>query len=235
MNKQIGPYFKTTLEADVPLWPYQMQNNAKDHLKTNLKKNYIGKTFENYGYISEIYTIDENFKGGKIRAEDTSSSSVYRLKFTCKICNPLVGSYVIGTITGISSKIISAMNGPIFILIDEVNDQNIVFTKNAFYQKKPNGEIINKIIDKGTHIIVRIKSKKIDRKAEKIIALAMLENVVDDEIGKENAKNIYASTNNDMSVIASSLVKNKIEYENENENTEFINENNDNEDNDNDY
>ena len=53
----IGPYFITTLEADVRLRPIDMNNNIVDNIKTNLIKMYVNKCFKDYGYIDKIYNI----------------------------------------------------------------------------------------------------------------------------------------------------------------------------------
>src|SRR5579864_6856984 len=126
-----GPYFITTLEADVRVHPSQMDNNIVDNIKRNLERTYANRCYDNYGYIDKIYDISDDIKGGIIRAEDNTASSVHRVSFNCRICNPMKKSIIMGRIIGINNKMIIAENGPIKFIISEnnINNDNVQFRK----------------------------------------------------------------------------------------------------------
>jgi DNA-directed RNA polymerase subunit E'/Rpb7 len=205
-----GPYFITTLEADVRIHPSQMNNNIMDNIKRTLEKNYSNKCYDNYGYIDKIYDVSDDIKGGIIRAEDSTSSSVHRVKFTCRICNPIKKSIIMARITGINNMIIVAENGPIRFLIGEsnINSDNIQFRKSAYYPVSSKGELINKPITKGTYVMIQIMNKKIVKGKTKIIVYGRLESVMlDDEI-MEKIRDQYESNEK---IDGNDLINNKYE------------------------
>lgn len=177
-----GPYFTTTLEADVIIRPNQMNNNIMDNIKRNLEEKYSNKCYNRYGYIDKIYEIGDDIKGGIIRAEDNTASSVHRVKFKCRICNPVKNSIVVGKIIGINNMIILAENGPIKFIIaaNNLNTKNIQFRVSAYYPISAKGEIIDKPISKGTYVMIKIESKKLVNGQNSIITIGSLESVVSD-------------------------------------------------------
>jgi DNA-directed RNA polymerase subunit E'/Rpb7 len=190
-----GPYFITTLEADVRVHPNQMDNNITDHVRTNLERVYLNKCYENYGYIDKIIDVDNNIKGGIIRAEDTTSSSVHRVKFNCRICNPMKLSVIAGRIASINNMMIVAENGPIRFVINgtQINTDNIQFKKSAFYPVTSKREIINKPIGKDTYVLIRVMNKKIVKNKKNIIVFGRLESVVPDDKIKDTIRDQYVS------------------------------------------
>lgn len=177
-----GPYFTTTLEADVRLHPRDMNNNILDNIKNNLIKKYVNKCYLDYGYIDKIYNIYDDIKGGYIRADDNTSSAVYSVKFRCRICKPIKNSMIYAKITGINNVIIMAENGPIKFFIDSnnINKNNITYIRSAFYPITPNGDVINQAVQRGTYVIVKVMSKKIVKNKNIIQAISTLESVIPD-------------------------------------------------------
>ena len=193
-----GPFFITTLETDILIHPNQMDNNIMDNMKRNLERRYTGKCYENYGFVSEIYEMNQDAKGGIIRAEDLTSSSVHRVSFTCRIWNPIKNSIIVGKIIGINNMIILAEYGPIKFIIGEnnINRDNIQFRKSAYYpiSSKNKNEIINKPISKGTYVMIQVMNKKIVKNKEKIIVIGRLESVIlDEKIIQKAIKDSYRS------------------------------------------
>jgi DNA-directed RNA polymerase subunit E'/Rpb7 len=193
-----GPFFITTLETDILIHPNQMDNNIMDNMKRNLDRRYTGKCYQDYGYISEIYEMNQDVKGGVIRAEDLTSSSVHRVSFTCRIWNPIKNSIIVGKIIGINNMIILAEYGPIkFVIgVNNINKDNIQFRKSAYYpiSSKNKNEIINKPISKGTYVMIQVMNKKIVNNKEKIIVIGRLESVVlDENIIQKAIKDSYKS------------------------------------------
>ena len=184
-----GPYFITTLEADVRIHPSQMNNNIADNIRRNLEKTYLNKCYGNYGYIDKLFDIDNDIKGGIIRAEDNTSSSVHRVKFNCRICNPIKHSLIMGHVVSINNMMIVAENGPIKFIIgaSDINTKNIQFKKSAFYPVSAKGEIINNPIVKGTYVIIKVINKKLVDKKRNILVFGRLESVILDEAEKLKA------------------------------------------------
>lgn len=193
-----SPYFNTYLEADVRVHPSQMKNNILENIKNNLLKKYSNKCFFDYGYIDRIYDVDDDIKGGVIRAEDNTSSSLHRVRFKCRICNPIKKSNLVGKITGINNMIIIAENGPIKFIIGStnINTDNVQYRKSAFYPMTSKGELINKPIQEGTYVIIQVMNKKIVNNSDKIIAIGRLESVILDENVETAIKKQYEEQEN---------------------------------------
>jgi DNA-directed RNA polymerase subunit E'/Rpb7 len=232
-KKNNGPYFITTLEADVRIAPNQMNNNIMDAVKKNLDIMYSNKCYNNYGYIEKIVDIDDNIKGGNIRAEDTTAAAVLRVSFKCRICNPIKKSIIMGKIAGINSMMIIAKNGPIRFIIGEsnINTNNIQFRKSAYYPVSQKGEIIKKPITKGTYVMIQVMGKKVAHNSSQITVFGRLESVIHDDDIMEAIRDQYES-NEHISV--EDLTSNRPDN-NENEDETIVNEgeNQDSEDDDN--
>lgn len=195
-NNMKGPYFITILDADVRIHPSQMDNNIMDNIKRTLEKKYSDKCCDDYGYVDKIYDVSDDIKGGIIRAEDNTASSVHRVSFTCRICNPMIKSIIMGRIVGINNMIIVAENGPIKFIIGEsnINNDNIQFKKSAYYPVSSKGELINKPISKGTYVMIQVMNKKIVKGKTRIIVFGRLESVVMDENVTEAIRSQYESS-----------------------------------------
>jgi DNA-directed RNA polymerase subunit E'/Rpb7 len=134
-----SPYINTTLVSCVMLNPNQMDNKFYLHLKSNLNNKLVGKCYLNYGFISNIYKLEE-ISEGVIEAEDPSCSAKIVVKFSCRLCFPPKNKYIICKIDRMNKALISAINGPIKVIItqDKINkdefyldsDRNIRIKKN---------------------------------------------------------------------------------------------------------
>lgn len=214
-----GPYFITTLDADVRIHPSQMNNNIIDNIKKNIEQRYLQKCYGNYGYVDKIFEIDPDIKGGIIRAEDVTSSSIHRVKFSCRICNPIKTTVIMGKIMSINNMMIVAENGPICFIIGNrnFNTSNVQFRSTAFYPLNKNGDIINKPIDKGSYVMIKVLGKKLVQNKNQIIVYGFLESVIPDDKVKDAIKNNY---NENEKINAERLINND---ENE-ESNEYIQE-----------
>jgi len=210
-----GPYFITTLQADILIRPDQMNNNIMENIKRNLEKAHTNKCFENYGYVDKIYEIDDDIKGGLIRAEDMTASSVHRVSFKCRICNPIIKSVIMGKIIGINNTIIVAENGPIRFMIGggDVNKNNITFKLNAYYPLDAKGNVINKPIKQGSYVMIQVMNKKIVKGKTKIIVFGRLESVAPEDKVMDEIKSQYESGEK---IVASDLI-NKLDKTEEDE------------------
>jgi len=188
-----GPYFVTTLNAEVRITPNMMTNNIIEKIKHSLEYNYVNKCFLNYGYIEKIYGVDENIGALNVMAEDFTNSGLVKVNFKCRICNPIEKTIIIGKITGINNVVIKAQNGPIKFIINgtDINKENIQFRNNAYYPKNKNGEIINKPITNGTWINIKVLGKRIRNRCNEIFVLGYIDSVIEDDEVIDKLQQIY--------------------------------------------
>ena len=119
-----SPYINTTLVSRIMLNPNQMDNKFYLHLKSNLNNKLVGKCHLNYGFITNIYKLEE-ISEGIIEAEDPSCSAKIVVKFSCRLCFPPKNKYIICKIDRMNKALISAINGPIKVIItqDKINKE----------------------------------------------------------------------------------------------------------------
>ena len=77
----ISPYFSTYLDSNVSLKPDQLNNELRINIKKNLSIMYKDKCFKEFGYIMDIYSIQDKFDDGEIKLGDPSSSVHFNVKF----------------------------------------------------------------------------------------------------------------------------------------------------------
>ena len=120
-----SPYINTTLVSRVMLNPNQMDNKIYLHLKNNLHNKLVGKCYLNYGFITNIYKLEE-ISEGIIEAEDPTCSAKIVIKFSCRLCFPPKNKYIICKIDRMNKALISAINGPIKVIItqDKINKEH---------------------------------------------------------------------------------------------------------------
>lgn len=195
------PYFNTYLYTTVTLHPSQMNNDIYKHLKNNLVKNYQGKSYKSYGYISKIYKIEER-KGGMMIAEDSSASATYQVKFSCKLCRPLKNTTIICEVKAINKSLIHLVNGPINVLIfeghDQVNQNNFIYDdkRNVLLANIGNGQGVP--VTPGTYVKLRVIDSLLENISQKIIVLGTLESLA---TKKEINESINNKENDDAEFI----------------------------------
>jgi DNA-directed RNA polymerase subunit E'/Rpb7 len=120
-----------------------MDNKIYLHLKDNLIKKLVGKCYKNYGYITNIYKI-EQISDGLIELENTSCSSKMIVKFSCRLCYPIKNKEIICVIHRMNKALISAINGPIKAIItpDKINKDVFFIDVDRFIRTKQNSEIV---------------------------------------------------------------------------------------------
>lgn len=138
-----NPYKKTILSTPIMLSPDQMDNKMYIHLKANLKNKLENKCYENYGYIDEIYNIEE-ISDGIIEPEDSSCSAKMEIKFSCNLFLPIVGKEIICKIKKMNKALIMGVNGPIEAIIttDKINKENFFPDINRNIRVKGTSEIV---------------------------------------------------------------------------------------------
>ena len=137
-------FINTVLSTSVLLHPRQMDNKIYINLKNNLKKQHEGKCYKTYGYIKNIYKID-NIQEELIDMENSECSQKYILTFSCKIYRPIINRELIAKMDKITEKISTAINGPIKIIItpNRINDKKFYTgTSDMIIRIKPNADIL---------------------------------------------------------------------------------------------
>ncbi|ARF11747.1 DNA-directed RNA polymerase, subunit E'/Rpb7 [Klosneuvirus KNV1] len=187
-----SPYINTKLSTMVILHPHQMDNNIYNNLKRNLEKQIVGKCFSNYGYIVKLIEILK-YKDGIIEPENTEASASFVLDFSCRICLPLKNTQIICEIERVNKLLITAINGPVFIIIPNDRFNNNVFYKdinnNIRYKKDNNSDIIQ------PHDFIKVTLSNIQfyDGDEKIKAIGFM----DDIASEDDKKNYYNDTYKD--------------------------------------
>jgi DNA-directed RNA polymerase subunit E'/Rpb7 len=175
-----NPFIDTMLYTSIILHPSQLNNEIYNNLKNNLTKTLEKKCYKKYGYISKIYEILER-DNGVIIPEDNTSSVLFKMKFSCRLCHPLENTKIICKVNQITDIFISLIREPIHIIVTTDNDR---INKNVFHkdlhEKKLRITKTNEILQSGTFVIATILSKSFTDKDKKIIALGRLENIADD-------------------------------------------------------
>lgn len=216
MSNLVSPYFDTELYNRVLLTSDQINNDIYLNLKNNLKRK-IEKKCNKYGFITKIYKILD-YKNGEIIAENFDSSVVFDIKYSCRICIPVIGSNIICKVDILNKSLIKASNGPIICIIGINNINNINFNINN------NGEIIhsqtNKSLNVNDYIIVNIKGKNFFSNDERIIIISNLENIANNEMTKK-----FYKENLDIEELDDTSIDNETETETETKNIESENEN----------
>ena len=180
-----NPFVDLTLDTCISIHPNAMNNNIYEHIKNKLIATTNKRCFKDKGYISTIYDIVEEPKGGKLPPEDPNGTALYQVKFSCKMCRPQEGNFYVAKITGIIQKLIIACCGPIKFIITtnniNMNKISFVLKTSAYYPKNKNGEISQTPIELGTYVMIKLIKAQIIHNAEQIIASGMLDDVASDD------------------------------------------------------
>ena len=195
-----NPYKKTILSTPIMLSPDQMDNKMYIHLKANLKNKLENKCYENYGYIDEIYNIEE-ISDGIIEPEDTSCSAKMEIKFSCNLFLPIVGKEIICKIKKMNKALIMGVNGPIEAVIttDKINKENFFSDVNRNIRVKGTSEIVVP----NMYIRVLVISKLYSNYDKNILVIGFLQ-----DIATQKEINDYFEKNNDEILNMDKLLEN---------------------------
>lgn len=186
-----SPYINTKIITNVTLYPNQMNNNIYLNLKKNLEKKVIGKCFEDYGYISEIYGIEYGPEDNVIEAENFSASAEYKILFSCRLCIPLKKKQIICEVGRVNKLLVTVTNGPILIVItnNRINDK-IFFTdnNNNLRYRSENKSYILKSKD---FVKVTIITTTFNNGDEKIKAIGFLDDMANNKEIKQFYQELY--------------------------------------------
>jgi DNA-directed RNA polymerase subunit E'/Rpb7 len=174
-----GPYINIALYTRVMLLPNQMRNNIYLNLKNNLIKKVGNRCFGNHGYISDVYEILK-YEEGVMYAENFSASAIFSVKFSCRLCSPLVKQSIVCKVDKMNKSFLKLVNGPITVIItnDRINDK-VFFVdtqRNIRYKK---GKSSLKISD-NDYVKVIVETISFSDGSDRIMIIGLLEDMASD-------------------------------------------------------
>jgi hypothetical protein len=112
------------------------------------------------------------------------------VKFSCRLCKPLINSFIVCEVIGISKSIIYLKNGKIDVFVlDSKNDVN---PNNFVYDERRNALIANignnkgKPVENGDFLKVKVLGVKIEHGVNKIVVIASLESLASEKESNES-------------------------------------------------
>jgi DNA-directed RNA polymerase subunit E'/Rpb7 len=187
-----SPYINTSLYTIVSLDASQMNNDIYSNLKTNLINQLEGKCYREYGYINKVYAIVE--KGhGMILPENPLASAIFKVKFTCKLCNPLKGTQIICQIDKVTAIMISLTAGPIKIIVVPENINRELFFTDKNNNLRYKNKNISQEITKGSFVKITILSKTFNDMDNIILVIGNLDELAIEEEIKQFYKDEYSN------------------------------------------
>jgi len=173
MAEITSPYFDTELYARIIIHPQQINNDIYINLKNNLKKK-VEKKCNKYGFITKVYKIVD-YSDGEIIPENFDASHVFNVKYSGRVCLPVISNKIICKIDLLNKALIKASNGPIICIIgiNYINENN--------FEINNKGDIValntNKVLNTNDHILVTIRGTNFFAGDERILILGSLDEV----------------------------------------------------------
>lgn len=192
MSKIVSPFKNIKQHTRISLEPYHMNSDIRNNMKMVLKKKVEKKCNKN-GFIDEVYKILE-FSDGILIPENLNGAAIYNIAYHCRICQPIENTVVIAYIKLISTDLIIATNGPLFIFITKHNiDNNVWDIPDGFLNKKS-----NKKLQVGNYIKVQITNKRINQGDSQIKIIGkLLDFATDEEVEKFYGSKVVKTENVD--------------------------------------
>jgi DNA-directed RNA polymerase subunit E'/Rpb7 len=173
-----SPYINTKLYTLVPLKADQMDNKIYLNLKKNLESKLVGKCYKNYGIVMEVFQISQ-YNEGVIEAENFSSSAIFEIEFSCRLCSPLIGKDIICEILVLTKLFITAKNGPIIFIVPNKDINDKVFKTDNKYNYLYNKDDKMTQLEKGDHVQIKIIQLAFNNGDAEIIGMGSLINMAD--------------------------------------------------------
>jgi hypothetical protein len=192
MSKIVSPYKNIKQHTRISLEPYYMNSDIRNNMKLVLKKKVEKKCNKN-GFIDEVYKILE-FNDGILIPENLNSAAIYNIAYHCRICIPIENTTIISYIKLISTDLIIAVNGPLFIFIPKnYIDNNTWDIPEGLLNKKN-----NKKLQVGNYVKIQIVDKRINQGDSQIKIIGKLSDfATDEEVEKYYGSKIIKSENVD--------------------------------------
>jgi DNA-directed RNA polymerase subunit E'/Rpb7 len=179
MSKIVSPFKNIKQYTKISLEPYHMNSDIRNNMKITLKKKVEKKCNKN-GFIDEVHKILE-FSDGILIPENLNSAAIYNIVYHCRICIPIENTIIIAYIKLISTDLIVATNGPLFIFIPKnYIDNNTWDIPEGFLNKKNNQKL-----QVGNYVKIQVMDKRINQGDSQIKIMGKLVDfATDDEVEK---------------------------------------------------
>jgi DNA-directed RNA polymerase subunit E'/Rpb7 len=179
MSKIVSPFKNIKQYTKISLEPYHMNSDIRNNMKITLKKKVEKKCNKN-GFIDEVHKILE-FSDGILIPENLNSAAIYNIVYHCRICIPIENTIIIAYIKLISTDLIVATNGPLFIFIPKnYVDNNTWDIPEGFLNKKNNQKL-----QVGNYVKIQVMDKRINQGDSQIKIMGKLVDfATDDEVEK---------------------------------------------------
>lgn len=203
----MNPYISTYLNTVVRIHPSLMDNNIRKHIKASIEKDYTNKCFLDYGFVTKIHEIYPDYDA-EVVPEDPMACALFKVKFLCTICRPILNSTIIAKIFAVTGPTIYLTNGPLDILIYTTKNMNtklFVFNQrlNTWTVRKESENTENTetethkkfiVLKPNMYVKIKILNKKIIDKTDRILCSAFLDSIATEEDIKESL-NMNSITN----------------------------------------
>lgn len=178
------PYKNIKQHTRISLEPYHMNSDIRNNMKIVLKKKVEKKCNKN-GFVDEVYRILE-YSDGFMPAENLNGSAIYNITYHCRICIPIENTIIIGQVKMVSSDLVIAINGPLFMFMPKNSiDTNIWDIPEGFINKKTKEKL-----QVGQYIKVQVNDKRINQGDTQIKILGkLLDYASDKEVDKYYGSN----------------------------------------------
>ena len=187
-----NPYITTYLNTTARILPSQMDNNIRKHIKSNVEKEHLNKCFLDYGFVNKINEIQVDYDAD-IVPEDPMACALFKVKFLCTLCRPLITSTIVGKAQGITPIMIYIVCGPLDIIVKtstNINKDIFMFNpKLNTWTAKVSQQYM--ILKEGTHLKVKILNKKIIDKTQRILCTGYLENLASEKEIEQSIKDSF--------------------------------------------
>jgi len=170
-----------------------MNSDIRNNMKMVLKKKVEKKCNKN-GYIDEVYKILE-FSDGIMIPENLNGSAIYNIAYHCRLCIPIENSTIVAYVKMISSDLIVAINGPLFIFIPKNYVDNNIWDIPEGYVNKKN----SKKLTVGDYNKIQIIDKRINQGDTQIKIMGkLLDYATEEEVEKYYGSKIIKNENTDL-------------------------------------
>ena len=197
----MNPYISTYLNTVVRIHPSLMDNNIRKHIKASIEKDYTNKCFLDYGFVTKIHEIYPDYDA-EVVPEDPMACALFKVKFLCTICRPILNSTIIAKIFAVTGPTIYLTNGPLDILIYTTKNMNtklFVFNQrlNTWTVRKESENTENTetethkkfiVLKPNMYVKIKILNKKIIDKTDRILCSAFLDSIATEDEIKESLK-----------------------------------------------
>ena len=173
------------------LHPHQMNNKVYINLKKNLEDKILNRCFSKYGYIIKIIEI-LGYNDGIIECENPQSAALFDISFSCRLCAPLKNMQIICKIDRVNKLLVTAINGPILVVITNDRINNEIFFKDNNNNIRYKKEGLSNILMPEDFIRVTLQSIKFFDGDEKIKAIGF----IDDMATEPDKQKFYSETYN---------------------------------------